>query len=1014
MSKSTVHQPSFLGGEWSPVFSGRSDDPTYLTALSLSKNTIVSEEGAAVRRPGTQRLGPTNNRAPAKFLKFMSSTGCSFLVEATPALIRFWDTTTPVFTNDQRTVDTSSYSGGFITLGLDANSGWSVGDTVLLMFPVGYPVSSEATCRGRFFKLLTGTTGSTLVMGTDIGSQLPIAAGNFTNNTSLVGATVYHIRAFSTPYTSTDLPNLRMIQAQSTGIITVATHPTEALVVTEPVSTSTDPTFTFGNVTFVDGPYLNPQTMSLSMSALTGSITLTAGSAAFAATDVGRAVRVFTEPPLWNSGSTYSAGNTVTDSTGAWWIALASVPAGTTPGTAATISGVATVVWGPAPTAGSWAWGLITAYTNSTTVSFTFDTTISGMVLQSANGTTATTWQLGVYSATLGYASSGCYYEGRLILGGAQANRLDMSTSNGVNGSVIQFSPTDPNGNVLDSSGISVVFNAAQQNNINWIKPNEQGLVCGTTGGEWLVSASTLGDPITPTSIQAHQVTRYRSQAVEPAVLPMALAFPQLYGRRVLEYLSDAFTQRFTGQPLNEKARHLTSSGVIEIDYQDEPVPIVWCRTNAGGLIGCTYRRVSRFIQEKPAFYGWHEHQHGSGGPISALCVIPAPNGSLTDLVYLGVNDGTGTWVELLTNIQEVEPLTAVNQAWFADSAMGNAVVRPLSLCGNLFPSMGSSGSGTSSSATWNPSGSIPPLPSLLTAGTTIPPAPYPAAFVALNEGSFMNGFSTLFNFGPAKNMGGSFTLSVWLYVVDPGGSGALFSIPGILDQYPLIGNAGDPQIAWDALSGMPPAWGTTPAWQYPGAAVGFAGQWVNLLMSANGSGNFGNGDPAVIYVNDTAIPGSPDQAFLLPLGVTVSSQGLMIGGVGQAQANPGSLTPILTGNSPLPSDGGGLVAGIAELWISYNNKIDFTVQANRRLFNTTDSLNSRYAPVGLGTGGQLPLGAVPDVYLSGPPASFVWNRANGLKITTFNNGPFTEEDELVNPQAVTLDPLPDYIETVD
>ena len=115
----------------------------------------------------------------------------------------------------------------------------------------------------------------------------------------------------------------------------------------------------------------------------------------------------------------------------------------------------------------------------------------------------------------------------------------------------------------------------------------------------------------------------------------MALIFIQRYGQRVLEYLADAFSGKFSARHLNELSKDLTAPGVIELAYQEEKAPIVWLLKNDGTLCGITYRRVSRFITEAPVFAAAHTHLIGDGNRyVQSMCVLPNADG-LSDLLYV-------------------------------------------------------------------------------------------------------------------------------------------------------------------------------------------------------------------------------------------------------------------------------------------------------------------------------------------------------------------------------------------
>lgn len=1015
MANSSYERNNFLGGERSPLAQGRSDRPDYVTALDQCLNHIPAEEGPLVRRPGTLRMVPTYGRLKAKYLKFISAAACPFVLEMTPTALRIYDGASLVFTNDAQVITNSSFSAGAITLTTTSAHGWSVGDQVQLNLA---GTGDENVYRGQIFTLVAGTTGSTLVMQDDLGNPLPTPTG-FVNGTTLNGATVYHVLRFTTVYSAAEIPLLRAVQATLNATILVPTEKPYVISVQDPPNK--EAVFTYGALTFIDGPYLDPQTQTLTVGAVSGATTLTAGSAAFFTTDVGRAVRVFTQPALWSSASNYTTGATVTDANGEWWTAvIPSGPGSTTgvaviPGQTVVLAGVQQLAWAPNPQAGNWAWGLITGYNSATSVNFTWDTTIPGMALQSANGLVATTWQMGVYSQTTNYPGVGAYFEGRLWLFGN--NRFDASVPNGMNAlaATVTYSPSDPYGNVTDASGISEVLNSKTVQSINWAEPDAQGLLVGTQSGEWLVSASITGEIITPSDIQAHQVTSVRSPYIEPIRTPMTLVFPQSYGRRVVEYLADAFSQRFASKPLNEWSRHLTPTGIVRIDYQDEPIPLLWAITGDGRVLSCTYRRVSKFITEEAAFSGWAQHRHG-GGTVVDLAIVPATTGS-SDRLYIEVQDAFGGFfTELVQPSVEVSPLVSVRNGWFVDSSPVPTINVPTK-CGFLYPS-----GGYKVTAAYTPTdfGEIlPPQQPLYAPGTVLPASPIALQVI---DGVYFNGQSFISNLIATASMT-DFSLSVWIYLA--GNSGAFFNTPisgtgaNAIELSSALGIVAIDKVGsgMHGIGIIPPGGALTQPVINPSG-------WVHLMFGRQASTN-----SIICYINDTKI-------FNAAIDGTKSYQWGSFGsanwasvtsGTSLTQASPPMSLFMFGGNAQIsmpffdPSftsatvfnltgsqvpAGYGLTAGVSELWMD-TTYMDWSVAANRKKFHTTDLAALRYAPVNLGTRGQTPTGANPKCYLSGNPKQFRINRANKSRIYTYNNGAFGFFANNIDPAAVTLDPLP-------
>jgi hypothetical protein len=514
-------------------------------------------------------------------------------------------------------------------------------------------------------------------------------------STKLVNAALRRVTRLTTAYTTVaQLEGLRLVQNEQLAVLLAYG--------VAPQTLTECPTFSIAQTAFIDGPYLStPQTMTATVSAYTGAITLTAASAAFAATDTSgsggtgtfnRHVRIFTEPAAWASGTTYAAGDHVKYN-GNYWISNIGSNVGYPPGTAPVISGVATVAWAPVAARGvaGWAWGQITAYTSTTVVTVTLPT---GQALITANGTSiaANNWYLGAFCDSLGYPTCGCYHEGRLWLGGYSANRFDASTVTDptlyAGSGFLCFSTTDVDGTVNDSNAISYTLNAVDLNQIQWMMSDQSGIACGTLAREFLISATTANDPLTPTDIQAHSISKYGSANIQPLQTGMAICFVHRYQQRLMEYLSDTFSQRWAAKHLNEFAKHLSATGIAELAYQEELTPIVWARMYDGSLAGVTYRRVSRFVSENPVFAGWHRHAIGSdisaslnqSRIVQSMAVCPQPMG-LQDRLYLATcrSDFTKRRLEVFSPV--MRETDGLGSSWYADESPCSALTPYFNNC---------------------------------------------------------------------------------------------------------------------------------------------------------------------------------------------------------------------------------------------------------------------------------------------------------------------------------------------
>ena len=408
--------------------------------------------------------------------------------------------------------------------------------------------------------------------------------------------------------------------------------------------------FSYATATFVDGPYgpLQPGGGSISSTTFTPSDGTT-----FSSSDVGRHIRLFSEPPAYNAGTTYSYGDLVKYN-GSYWQSNQGSNTGNYPGTAPVSGGVSTTFWNAVANVQQWVWGTIaTQATTSCTITFVDSSGTGGAsgTIPTLNGSLITQWALGRYTSG-SYPTCGVYEGGRLYLFGAAPNAWDASMSD----IVFQFSPSDQYGAVNDNNGISRIENFDELVAFYWAVPITQGILCGTNGGEVLLSSSSAGEAITPSTVSSKRVTKYRSAAVQALSLGISTVFVQRYLQRIMEYVE---TFNFTGagfaaRHLNEYAKHITAAGVKEISYQEEKAPVVWALTNDGLLSGCTYRRVGKFITDSPIVEAWHRHEIGDGSTtINSMAVLPATDG-LGDRLYLNtLDDNSQYWVEVMRPIFE-------------------------------------------------------------------------------------------------------------------------------------------------------------------------------------------------------------------------------------------------------------------------------------------------------------------------------------------------------------------------
>ncbi len=655
MANASYSQTSFLGGRWSANAQGRTVDPNYKAAMNVCTNGYPLEAGAWTRRQGFRRLAHTRHGNPAVLRTFDFTITQPYEIEFTNLAARMFAGLGLVQevdgTLNVSTISTDSPAKVFLVQPIPA--AWSAGDTV--MFNVNsVPCSSKQIC-GRQFTIGTINTAANYITLLD-----PITGANingatiayvFSNNID----TIFKVFEMVTPYATADLQTLRTVQDQTTVLVL---HPSYQQRV---IAAAANPQpFAIAKQDFLDGPYLttNATSTTLALSALTGSVTVTASSingintnTGFQTTDVGRVIRFQSGPAAWSNGATYAKGAIVLGSDNNIYQSVSGGNIGHDP---TTDSGTN---WQITSQIATWCWLKITARTDTTHVTATImdstQVTDPNCLSASPTATTATTvWALGAFSDTTGWPSCGVYHEGRLWLGSQAGNTFYTSFSN----DHFVFSPTAADGTVSDANGMTEQLNYNDVNAFFWMLSTDQGVVMGTQAGEWLIFSSAMNDAITPTTIDSRRVSSYGCANEEP-VLASVTVFTQREKRRLLAHAPLTGT-KFFADNLNELADDITATGVAEIRWQQTPNLTVWARRIDGTLIGSTFQKMplySAYQSKNGSFTAWHQHAHGQGRIFTSIATGPSYDG-LSDALYAVTNNTNQSASDY--NVYQIEVLT--------------------------------------------------------------------------------------------------------------------------------------------------------------------------------------------------------------------------------------------------------------------------------------------------------------------------------------------------------------------
>lgn len=710
MPDASYNQTAFFGGEWSPYAQGRTDDRKYRTSMNVCLNAIPVEEGACPRRPGSAFMATTRSGAQGRVIAFDFSDTTPFTIELTASHLRMFAGRGLVFDTVLTVADISSDNPAVVTL--SGSKGWATGDQVMFLFANASSTANAAILRNRVFTLTMIDTTHCHIADPVTGAIVDGSQVNF--DPTQINAQIARVLDLSVPYASNELEAVRSVQAAGLGInnenislLLHKNHQPRALQATENSTAENFSTFAISPQTFLDGPYLDPPvgaTLTPTAAATTFNVTIgynswssstayvsgafvsfgglayqsqtsgnlnhqpdvsptywtavnngaAAGPNGFQSGDVGRLIRMLSEPAQWSAGAGYGAGQAVAYN-GAYYTAQ-TANSGAQPD-------ISLNAWLPTTSTAvaAWVWGQITAVLATNSVSVSLLGTPNALIYNAV----INTWRLGCYSDAVGWPTCGSYYEGRLWLDTPYPNMFAASVSN----DFFNFSPTAADGSIGDGNGITEKLNSKEKNTIYWLEPTSSGLVAGTKKGEFLIRASALQDPITPTSIQAHRVTSVGCYNQVPCHTPLTMVVINRYQRLLYEIFPDLFSGKITAPNLNVYSKHLTKNGVREIAYQSELAPIVWARIGDGTLVGWVYRRESSQATQEPMFVGGHRHALGSGRTVQSIAVNSMPDETSDSLMMTTVDPATGVYhVEQLTVM--LDPQDALTSGWFVDDAV--------------------------------------------------------------------------------------------------------------------------------------------------------------------------------------------------------------------------------------------------------------------------------------------------------------------------------------------------------
>jgi len=240
----------------------------------------------------------------------------------------------------------------------------------------------------------------------------------------------------------------------------------------------------------------------------------------------------------------------------------------------------------------------ITAFSSATSV--TID------IKDDFDNTTATAdWNLGAFSDTTGHPSCVSFYEQRLVFAGTTSEPQTIFFSKAGD-----YENMTSGTNADDAMVYTIAAN--QVNVIRYLKA-QRTLVIGTTAAEYTVSADGTDASITPTNITIKRQSSYGSANVDAVAAGNAILFLQKAKRKIRELAYNFDSDSYVAPDLTILNDIVTESGIVQMEWQQEPDNILWCVREDGQIAALTYQRSENVVS-------WHRHilggSFGSGNAV--------------------------------------------------------------------------------------------------------------------------------------------------------------------------------------------------------------------------------------------------------------------------------------------------------------------------------------------------------------------------------------------------------------
>ena len=278
MARVHPFQSNFTAGELSPKLAGQIDFKKYANGVETLENMTVFPQGGAARRYGTRYIGPVKDHTKTtRLIPFEFNDEQTYILEFGHQYIRFYKDE-GIITESNKTISGITQANPAVVTA--TSHGYTNGDEVIITGVVGM-----TEVNGKRFKVANKTTNTfelQTLAGVNINSTSHTAYGS--------GGVANKIYEIATTITESILYEIQHTQSADIMYIVHETLAPKKLTRTGHTSWS------ITDEVLENGPYLDANTTSTTLNpasaAIATGVALVASADLFAATDVGRLVKL--------------------------------------------------------------------------------------------------------------------------------------------------------------------------------------------------------------------------------------------------------------------------------------------------------------------------------------------------------------------------------------------------------------------------------------------------------------------------------------------------------------------------------------------------------------------------------------------------------------------------------------------------------------------------------------------------------------------------------------------------